>query len=69
MYLALQHLEPPPIKPMFEGDPERLPFFLNQVWVHHDCYAYAYPDNAKMVNAVTANLEEEVTEWVTNFMI
>lgn len=66
MYLAPQHLEPPLIKPTFDGDPKKLSFFLNQIWVHLDLYAYAYSDNATMVNAMTANLEGEAAECVTN---
>lgn len=59
-------MEPPPIKPTFNGDLEKLPFFLNQVWAHFDRYAYVYLNDAMMVNTVEANLEGDVAEWVTN---
>lgn len=48
------------------GDPERLPFFLNQVWAHLNCYASAYPNDSVMVNVIATNLEGEVAEWVTS---
>ncbi|KAK9395668.1 interleukin-4 receptor subunit alpha [Crotalus adamanteus] len=50
------------MKLTFNGYPKRLNFFLNQVWVHLDCYL----DGAMMVNAVAANLEGEAANWVTN---
>lgn len=59
-------MEPPPINPTFDGDPKKPSFFLNQVWANFDQYAYAYLDDAMMVNTVVANLKGEVAEWVTN---
>lgn len=51
-----------PIKAMFDRDPEKLMFFLNQVWANLDCYAPAYPLEIVMANAmnsVNSSLEEE----------
>lgn len=63
---------PPPLpadplllRATFDGDPDNLSFFLNQVWAHLDCYAPAYPDERVIVNAVVTNLEGEAMEWVT----
>lgn len=53
------------MKATFDGDPEKLAFFLNQVWAHLDRYAPGYPSEVAMVNAVAANMEGEATEWVT----
>lgn len=55
-----------PIKPTFDRNPKKLPFFLNQVWPHLDCSAYTHPDDATMVNTVVANLEGEAAECVTS---
>lgn len=40
-------------------------FFLNQVWAHLDDHAPDYTSNQAMVRMVTANLEGEAAEWVT----
>lgn len=47
---------PPPIKSTFDGDPEKLMFFLNQIWSHLDQHGGAY--------IILANLEKEITKWV-----
>lgn len=53
------------MKATFDGDLEKLTFFLNQVWVHIDDHAVNYPSDQAMVRAVTVNLEGEAAEWVT----
>lgn len=45
-------------------DPEKLAFFLNQVWAHLDCHAPAYPSDVVMVNAMATNLEGKAMEGV-----
>lgn len=55
-----------PIKATFDGDPEKLPFFLNQVWAHLNRYTPAYTDNSMMMDAGAVNLEVEAAEWVTS---
>lgn len=59
-------LDPLLIKATFDGEPDKLSFFINQVWVHVDCYAPTYPDERVMVNVVAANLEGEAAEWMTS---
>lgn len=53
------------MKTTFDGDPEKLAFFLNQVWCHLDHYALAYPMEVVVMNMVATNLEGEATVWVT----
>lgn len=55
----------PAIKATFDGSPEKLAFFLSQVWVHMDRYRLAYVDNATCVNAIMTNLGGKAAEWVT----
>lgn len=47
--------------------PEKLAFFLNQVWTNLDDYVPAYLLDIVMVNAVATNLEGEAMEWVMRF--
>lgn len=58
-------MNPPPLRATFDGDPDKLAFFLNQVWAHLDRNAPAYPDKRVMVNAVATNLGEAM-EWITS---
>lgn len=53
------------MKATFDGDLDKLMFFLNQVWAHLDHYPPVYPLDMVMVNAVTANLDGEAVEWMT----
>lgn len=55
----------PLIKAKFDGDPEKLAFFLNQVWSHLDQYGEFYTDDEACVSAIGENLEGEAVEWVT----
>lgn len=48
----------------FNG-PEKLAFFMNQVWAHLDDHMVDYPSDRVMVRAVTVNLEGQAAEWVT----
>lgn len=50
---------------MFDGSPEKLAFFLNQVWSHLDRYRNNYSDEAARVDIIMANLKAEVAEWMT----
>ncbi|KAK9395724.1 hypothetical protein NXF25_019085 [Crotalus adamanteus] len=50
---------------MFDGNPEKLAFFLNQVWSHLHCHGNNYPDEAAQVDVIVANLKVEAAEWVT----
>lgn len=59
--LPLPPADPLSMKPIFDGDPEKVVFFLNQVWAHLKCYAPAYPLDMVMVNAIAANLEGDST--------
>lgn len=53
------------MKATFDGDLEKLAFFLNQVWAHLDHYALAYLTEVVMVNVVATKPEGEAAEWVT----
>lgn len=48
------------MKATFDRDPEKLTFFLNQMWTYLDCYALAYALDMAMVNGMTTNLEEKL---------
>lgn len=53
------------MKTTFNRDPEKLVFFMNQVWAHLDDHMADYSSDRAMVLTVTANLEGEAAEWVT----
>lgn len=55
---------PPPIKATFEGNPEKLAFFLNQVVSHLDQHGAAYADNEARMDTIMDNLDREVAEWL-----
>ncbi|KAK9395765.1 hypothetical protein NXF25_019126, partial [Crotalus adamanteus] len=54
-----------PLRATFNGSPEKLAFFLNQVWSHLNHHGNNYPDEATRVDVNMANLEAEVADWVT----
>ncbi|KAK9395445.1 retrotransposon-derived protein PEG10 [Crotalus adamanteus] len=56
----------PPFNATFDGDPEKLIFFLNQVRSHLNRWAYLYPEPGAMVDVIGANLEGEASEWLNN---
>ncbi|KAK9395547.1 Retrotransposon-derived protein PEG10 [Crotalus adamanteus] len=56
----------PPFNATFDGDPEKLIFFLNQVRSHLNHWAYLYPEPGAMVDVIGANLEGEASEWLNN---
>lgn len=50
--------KPPPspqLRATFDRNPEKLTFFLNQVWAHFEWHGEGYPDD------IVANLEGE--QW------
>lgn len=49
---------------MFDGKPEKLAYFLNQVWSHMDRYKADYPNDAACVNTTITSLEGEPAHWV-----
>lgn len=53
------------MKTIFDRDLEKLVFFMNQGWAHLDDHMVDYPNDRAMVRIVTANLEGEAAEWVT----
>ncbi|KAK9403780.1 hypothetical protein NXF25_008607 [Crotalus adamanteus] len=56
--------EPPSLKPTFDGQLEKVAYFLNQVWIYLVQHEAAFLDEVAYVNAVTANLEGDATEWM-----
>ncbi|KAK9395711.1 hypothetical protein NXF25_019072 [Crotalus adamanteus] len=62
-YLLVQdNCEPPPLKATFNGGPEKLACFLNQVWIYLGRHRVVFPDEVTCVNAIVANLEGEAAE-------
>lgn len=60
-------LRPPlPLRATFDGNPQKLVFFLNQVWMHLDQHGGEYTDDKAWVDVIMANLEGEVASWVTS---
>lgn len=55
-----------PFEATFDGDLEKLTFFLNQVHSHVNHNVDAYPDPAAMVDVIAANLEGEASEWLNS---
>lgn len=55
--LPPHHMEPLPLGVTFNGNPDKLAIFLDNVLGHLDHYALAYPTQRAMVNAVTAKLK------------
>lgn len=53
------------MKATFDGNSEKLAFFLNQVWMHVDPHGGEYADDEAWVDVIVTNLEGEMAEWVT----
>lgn len=64
-WATLRPLPPPPLRATFNGNLEKLAFFLNQVQTHLDWHGKEHADNDAQVDTVMANLEGEAVEWVT----
>lgn len=47
------------MKATFDGDLEKLAFFMNQVWAHRDNHMADYLSDWAMVCTLTVNLESE----------
>ncbi|KAK9400830.1 hypothetical protein NXF25_011544 [Crotalus adamanteus] len=56
---------PSPLRATFDGSPEKLAFFLNQVWSRLAHHGNDYPDKAAQIDVIMDNLEAEAAEWVT----
>lgn len=61
---ALRPPQPPKFKTVFNRNPEKLPFFLNQVWSLLDQHGAEYADDEAWVDMIVANLEGEAAELV-----
>lgn len=61
-----QDQKPPPFRAKFDGQPEKLAYFLTQVWNYLEQYNVAHPDKISRMGAVTSNLEGDSTEWLVS---
>lgn len=53
------------LRATFDGNTEKVAFFLNQFWTHLDWHGGEYPDEAR-VDVIVVSLEREMAEWVTS---
>lgn len=56
---------PPLLRATFDGNPEKLAFFLKQVWTHLDQHGGEYTEVKAQVDVVIIILEGEAAEWMT----
>lgn len=62
---SIEAIPTPPLRTTFDGNPEKLAFFLNQVWMHLDWHEGEYADDEAWVDVIVANLKREAAEWMT----
>lgn len=57
---------PPPLQATFDGSPDWVAIFLNQVISYMDLYGHFYPSQWAMVVAITTVLMGEAADWVAD---
>ncbi|KAG8139352.1 hypothetical protein E2320_002121, partial [Naja naja] len=57
----------PPFRTAFNGNPDKLAFYLNWAWAHIDKYGSGYPHDIAIIWAITDNLTREAAEGPTKW--
>lgn len=56
--------EPPALRPTFDGQAEKLAYFLSQARIYLGRYGAAFPDDEARVSAIAESLDGEAAEWM-----